>query len=124
MEINLKNEELFWGMNEKTFLIILHLSQFAGFIFPYVGFVLPLAMWLTNKDKNVLIDEHGKNIINWLITATLFAIGAGVLTLVLVGFPLLVIIAILAILYPILGAIKASDKQFWKYPLTINFFSS
>lgn len=121
MEKNYRNNELYWGMNEKTFVIVLHLSQFAGFIVPYAGFVLPLVMWLTNRDKNVLIDEHGKNIVNWLISATLYAIVAGILILLLIGVPLLIGIAILAIIFPIIGAVKASDEQFWKYPFIIKF---
>ena len=123
MEVNYKNNEFYWGMTEKTFVIVLHISQFAGFIIPYAGFVLPLIMWLTNKDKSVLIDEHGKNIVNWIVSATIYAIISSILLIVLIGIPLLIGIAALAIIFPILGAIKASDDQFWKYPLSFQFFN-
>ena len=123
MEINDKQNEQYWGMDEKTFLIMLHISQFAGFIIPYAGFLLPLVMWLTNKDKNVLIDEHGKNIVNWLISGTIYACVAGILVLILIGIPLLIGLGVLAIIFPILGAVKASNKEYWDYPLTLKFFN-
>lgn len=121
MEINNIKEEFYWGMNEKTFLIILHIGQYAGFLIPYAGFLLPLVMWLTNKDKNAMIDEHGKSIINWLISATIYSVVAGVLTIILVGIPILILIGVLALIFPIIGAINASNEKFWAYPLTIKF---
>lgn len=114
-----QKQELYWGMEEKQFLIMMHLSQFAGFVVPIAGFVLPLAMWLTNKDKNSIIDTHGKNIINWIISAFIYSIIAGVLTIVIIGFPLLILIGALAIIFPIVGAVNVSNEKYWAYPLTI-----
>lgn len=116
MEINYKQNEQYWGMDEKTFLIMLHISQFAGFL-------LPLLMWITNKNKNVLIDKHGKNIINWLISVTIYTYISGVLILTLFRIPILIFIGVLSIVFPILGAIKASKKKYWDYPLTLKFFN-
>lgn len=115
------NAAEYWGMDEKTFLILMHISQFGGIIIPYAGFVLPLVMWITNKDKNSIIDEHGKNIVNWLISLTIYAIIGGILTLLLVGIVVLVAVGILAIVFPIIGAAKASNNEIWKYPLSFKF---
>lgn len=115
------NASQYWGMDEKTFIIIMHISQFAGIVIPFGGFLLPLVMWLTNKDKNSFIDDHGKNIVNWLISATIYAIIGGVLTLIVVGFVILIIVGILCIVYPIIGAVKASKNEIWEYPLSIKF---
>jgi hypothetical protein len=117
------NTAEYWGMNEKNFIILMHISQFAGYIAPMLGFLLPLIMWLTNKDKNSFIDEHGRNIINWLISLVIYAAIAGFLCLILIGFVLLGILAILAIIFPIIAAIKASNGEIWEYPLSIKFLN-
>ncbi len=115
------NTAQYWGMDEKTFLILMHISQFAGIVLPFGGFVLPLVMWLTNREKNSFIDEHGKNIINWLISATIYAIAGAILTLLLVGIVILIAVGILCVVYPIIGATKASKNEIWNYPLAIKF---
>jgi len=45
------------------------------------------------------------------------------LFVVLIGIPLLIALAILAIVFPIVAAIKANNGQVWKYPLSIPFFN-
>jgi len=56
----------FWGMDEKTFCMSMHLSQFAGCIVPLAGLILPVVMWATNKDQSPMIDQHGRNIFNFM----------------------------------------------------------
>ena len=34
----------FFGLQENAYLMLMHLSQFAGWILPGLGFVLPIAM--------------------------------------------------------------------------------
>jgi len=123
MEAEFKKIDNFWGMDEKTFLIVMHISQFAGYLVPLAGFVLPFIMWLTNKDKSVMIDQQGKSIANWIISSLIYAIIGGILTLLLVGFVVLFIIGVLCIVYPIIGAVKSSNNEYWEYPLCIKFFN-
>ncbi len=120
-QFNLNAEDRYWGMEEKTFLLLLHLSQFAGFIVPYAGLILPIVMWATNKEYNENINAHGKVILNWLISATIYAIICFFLIFVGVGIFLLVALAVVAIIFPILGALKANNGEIWQYPMSINF---
>nr|WP_294795747.1 helix-turn-helix domain-containing protein [uncultured Mucilaginibacter sp.] len=60
-------------INQKTnkgsdILAILNLSQFSFIIFPLLGFIIPLAIWLFKKDKVEDIDQLAKAIINFQIT--------------------------------------------------------
>ena len=111
----------YWGMDEKTFLLLMHLGQFAGIIIPGLGFVLPIVMWVTNKEFNENIDQQGKYITNWIISATIYAVASAILMIVLIGFVTLVAVGILAMVFPIMGAIKSSKGEVWKYPLSIQF---
>lgn len=111
-----------WGMNLDSFLLLMHLSQFAGFIVPGLGFVLPIVMWQTNKEDSE-VDKHGKNIVNFMLSMIIYFCISGILCLLLVGFVLLGVLAILEIIFIIMAAVKASRREYWEYPLSIKFFS-
>jgi uncharacterized Tic20 family protein len=110
-----------WGMEMKSFLTLLHLSQLAGLLIPYGGLILPLIMWLTNREEYPEIDPHGKIIVNWMISLTIYLVVSAVLSLLVIGIPLLIILALLALIFPIIGGIKAGNGELWHYPLTIAF---
>ena len=110
-----------WGMEMKSFLTLLHLSQLAGLLIPYGGLVLPLVMWLTNKDEFPEVDRHGKVIVNWMISLTIYLFVSLILSLLVIGIPLLIILGLLALIFPIIGGIKAGNGEQWHYPLTIEF---
>jgi uncharacterized Tic20 family protein len=115
------NETLYWGMNEKSFLLLMHLSQFAGLIVPGAGLALPIVMWLTNKDNNERIDQQGKYITNWIISVVIYLAASAILTIIFIGIIGLFAVGIAALVFPIIGAIKANEGEIWKYPLTIQF---
>ena len=111
-----------FGMKEHDFLMLMHLSQFAGIILPLLGFVAPILLWQTNKN-NPEVDRHGKNIVNFMISMAVYSIIAGILCFVAIGIPILVVLGILTMLFIILAAVKASQGEYWKYPLSITFLS-
>ena len=101
--------------------LFLHLSQFANVIFFPLGIVAPILIWQLNKDKIPGLDAHGKMVTNWMISATIYAIVSIVLIFVLVGFLTILAVAVMGIVFPIIGAIKANNGELWEYPLTIKF---
>ena len=74
-----------WNMEIHSFCMLMHLSQFAGYIVPLGGIILPIIMWTTNKDKSPLIDQHGKIIINWMISLLIYTIISSILILLIIG---------------------------------------
>ncbi len=110
-----------WGMAVNTYCFLLHISQLAGFMIPGFGFIIPIVMWATNKDKYPEIDQHGKNVVNWLITAFIYSIICFVLTFVLIGALGFIILGIANIAFAIIGAIKANDGLVWRYPASFRF---
>lgn len=101
--------------------LFLHLSQFANVIFFPLGIIAPIVIWQTQKDKMPALDAHGKMITNFMISMTIYAFISILLVFVLVGILLLPILAIIGIAFPIIGAVKANNGEFWEYPLTIKF---
>lgn len=112
------NTKPLFGMAERTYLMLMHLSQFASWLIPFVGIVIPILMWTTNKDNNAEVDRHGKNILNFTISYAIYSIG---LLIIIIGIPLLFVLFAVYAIAVVIATIKASNGEYWHYPLTIQF---
>lgn len=101
--------------------MFLHLSQLLNFIIPFGGVVAPILIWQFKKDEIPALDAHGKMVTNWVISAAIYGVVSAVLCIVLIGFLGLAALFIMGIVFPIIGAIKANNGEFYEYPLTIKF---
>ncbi len=106
---------------EKQMGMFIHLSQLANLIIPPVGLIAPIVLWQMKKDEMPALDRHGKMITNWLISSLIYGVVSGVLVLLIFGIFLLIALGLLGIIFPIVGAIKANNGEYWEYPLTIKF---
>ena len=107
---------------DRSMLVLLHLSNFVGYVVPIAGFVLPVVLWLTMRDDSPEVDAHGREVVNWMLSIVIYIAVSVVLCMALIGIPLLILFSVLAIVFPMVGAVKASNGILWKYPLTIRFF--
>ncbi|OAD44580.1 DUF4870 domain-containing protein [Polaribacter atrinae] len=57
---------------ENTNAFLIHISAFAGFIFPFGNIITPLIAWQTLKDRSNFLDEQGKEAINFNISYSLY----------------------------------------------------
>lgn len=114
-------EEDYWGMPAKTYCMLLHLSQLTSIIAPGLGLLIPVLMWVVNKDKNEKIDKHGRVTINWILSLLIYSIICGILTLIFIGMLGFIVLALLNIIFAIIAAVKANDDELWPYPLSIKF---
>ena len=106
----------------RQWAMFLHLSQLAGFIVPFGGLVAPILIWQMKKAELPGIDQHGKIVCNWLISALLYGILCIPLVFVFIGIFMVMALAALGVVFPIIGGIKANNGEVWKYPLSIPFF--
>lgn len=58
--------------NENTNAFLIHISAFAGLMFPFGNIITPLIAWQTLKDRSAFLDEQGKEAINFNISYTLY----------------------------------------------------
>lgn len=112
-------------MREDNQLIVLtHLSQLITLVIGFGSLLLPLVFWLTQKDKVYQMDAHGKNIVNFQLSLIVYCIICVPLILLfglgLLGF---LVLGAIAIIFPIVNAIKASRGEIPTYPLSFNFIS-
>ncbi|MCM4161716.1 DUF4870 domain-containing protein [Antarcticibacterium flavum] len=107
---------------DKQLLVITHLSQLLDLITGIGGFIVPLIIWLTQKDKVYGMDEHGKMILNFQISMFIYSIvSIPLIFLFGLGIFLLIAIGILVLVFPILNAIRVSNVERPEYPLSIQF---
>lgn len=107
--------------DEKQMGLFLHLSQLLNILIPFGGVIAPIVLWQMKKDEMPALDAHGKMIVNWMISGLIYGVVSFILAFVLIGFLGFLALAIMGIVYPIIGGIKANNGELWEYPLTIKF---
>lgn len=102
--------------------LIMHLSLLAGWLVPLAGLIAPIVVYLLKKDTLPGLVPHGHVIFNWMVSFIIYALIGGLLSVILIGVPILIALALVSLIFPIIGAIKASDGVVWSYPLSITIF--
>ena len=100
----------------------LHLSTFAAYLVPIAGILAPILIWQMKKDEIPNLDAPGKIVVNWLISAIIYIAISLLLILVFIGIPMLLVMSVLMIVFPIIGGLKAGNGELWPYPMSIRFF--
>ena len=109
---------------DRQLLVITHLCQLLTALTGFGGLIVPLIIWVTQKDKVYQMDEHGKRIINFQLSLIISAIVCIPLIFLFgIGIVFLIILGVISLVYPILNAIKTSNDELPTYPLSLNFIS-
>lgn len=106
------SEEKNWGM-------YCHLAAFAGLIFPMGNVLGPLIIWIIKKDEYPFVEQEGKESLNFQITISIATIIASLLSIVLIGIPLLIAIVILYIIFVIKAIMETSEGRPYRYPFNL-----
>ncbi|MET1079391.1 MAG: DUF4870 domain-containing protein [Pseudomonas sp.] len=95
-----------------------HFAAFAGMIIPFGNLLGPLLVWQLKKDLDPFVDAQGKEALNFQITVSLAMLVSMLLMLVVIGFVLIGIIGLGALVLMIIAGIKANEGQAYRYPFT------
>lgn len=107
-----------------TWAMACHLGAFVGLIgIPFGNILGPLVFWMIKKDEHPFIDENGKASLNFQISVSIYMLVALVLTLVIIGIPLVIGLIIFNYIFVIIASVNASKGLPTKYPLSIRFIS-
>ena len=115
---------------EKQWAMFAHLSALAGgLLTSAIGgwgfFIGPLVIWLMKKDTMPFVADQAKEALNFNITVSAVFVILLVLSLLTLGIgflvtaPLMLIIGIAALVFIIIGAMKANQGIAYRYPMTI-----
>ena len=108
------------GNEERTWALFSHISALAGFLIPIPGSncLGPLVIWLMKKEEMPFVDEQGKEALNFQITVALAVLVSALLTVVLIGFLLLPVVGIGALVLTIIATVKANSGEHYRYPVS------
>ncbi len=101
----------------RKWAMLCHIMALVGLLGNGIGFVLgPLLIWMIKKEDHPFVNEQGKEAVNFQITMMLIAIACGLLAFVVIGLLLLPIVLIVAVVFSVIGAIKANEGEHYRYP--------
>lgn len=67
------NDLIEWTeIEDNGFLFVMNISAFSFILFPILGVIIPLVLWILKKDKIKNVDAIGKKILNFEITFCVF----------------------------------------------------
>lgn len=137
--------------SDNTNAFLMHISSFAGYLFPLGSIITPLILWQTQKNKNDFLNTHGKEAVNFNLSFSLyiFVLSASIVSFFfgnilhliegidhidfgndysfsgIFGFigiaSLVSFVALVKIALIIIAAMKANNGELYKYPFTIQF---
>ena len=98
-------------------LVCIHLGVFAGYLVPVAGLVLPLVLWLVNREKPG-VEAHGKEVMNWIVFTLLATVACLPLVFLCgIGVVLAIVVGVAVVVCAIVGAVKASNGELFRYPM-------
>lgn len=105
----------------KTWAMFCHLAALAGYIVPFGNLIGPLVIWQIKKSEIPLVDDQGKEALNFQITVTIVGIVGFILAILTAGllFPVLFLVGIAALVFIILAALAANKGERYRYPFAI-----
>ncbi|MEE9171187.1 MAG: DUF4870 domain-containing protein [bacterium] len=110
-----------YDKDQRTWAMLCHISTFVGFVFPFGNIIAPLVLWLLKKDEYPLVDDQGKEALNFQISICIYVICSVILAFMLIGIPLLIGLGIFDVIVTIIAAVRAMDGEKYRYPLAIRF---
>ncbi|MBN1999574.1 DUF4870 domain-containing protein [candidate division KSB1 bacterium] len=113
-EIKLSPDEKMWAM-------LCHLSALAGFIIPFGNIIGPLIIWTLKKDEFPLVNDQGKEALNFQISILIYIFVSVILVFVAIGILALIAVACFSLVMTVIAGIKANEGVKYRYPLTIRF---
>ena len=103
----------------RQWAMLCHFAAFLGLVFPFGSLLGPLILWQFKKDMDPLIDDQGKEALNFNITMLIAAFIGFLLTFILIGLVLLPLIGIAWLVFTILAGIKADEGVAYRYPYAL-----
>jgi uncharacterized protein len=100
--------------NDKIWSMLSHLSALFG-----VGIILPLVVYLAMRKESEYVAANAREALNFHLSVLIYIICCVPLMFILIGVPLAMIIGVASLVFAIIAAVKASDGQVYRYPLTL-----
>jgi uncharacterized protein len=101
--------------DEKLWATLIHVG---GIFF---SFIPALVGYLVLKERGPFVRGHSATALNFQLTMIIASFVGGILTVVLIGFVILLAVGVLILVLSIIAALAASRGEAYVYPLSIPF---
>ena len=108
------------SQEERSLAALTHLSGLAGYIIPLGGIIVPIVIWIVKKESIVIASIAKQAVmLNVAIFVLVCAVSVFWLTIILIPIVILayVVLGLVAIALPIIGAVKAFEGTYYRYPV-------
>ncbi len=113
-----------WAMGCHLAALVVYLG------IPFGNILGPLVIWLLKKEQFLLVDEHGKESLNFQISVIIYSLAAGVLLIIsavsVILAPVAIVLGVFLVflfladlVLVILAAVKVSNGEPFRYPFTL-----
>ena len=105
---------------ERGLAVAAHLSGLAGYIIPLGGIIVPIIIWMVKSDSPI-ISTIAKQalLLNVVVFLTFCALLMLWITIILIPLVIVawIVLGFVALALPIVGAVKAADGNYYRYPV-------
>ncbi|MBH9338618.1 DUF4870 domain-containing protein [Pseudomonas aeruginosa] len=107
------------GQEARQWAMCCHFAAFIGLVFPFGSLLGPLIVWQLKRESDPFVDAQGKEALNFQITVALAMFVSFLLMLVVIGFFLLGLVCLAALVLTIIAGIKANEGKAYGYPFCL-----
>ncbi len=104
--------------NERMWAMFCHLGTLATW-FPFANVIIPLTIWLVKRETSPLVNDQGKEALNFQITMFVGYALCVPLCFVLIGIPAIMALFLYHVVFSIVAAIKSNEGLAYRYPYTL-----
>ena len=109
--------------DERMYAMLCHLSVFSGFIIPFGNIIGPLVIWQMKKHEFTLVNDQGREVLNFQISMLIYIAIAAVLCIFIIGIPILIGLLIFNLIITVIGALKANEGIRYRYPMCLQILN-
>ena len=112
------------AQDERTWSVLAHLSMFLNLFTGFLGPVAALIVWLVYRDRSEKVAFHALQSmwyqIGWLVILAVGWTVTGLLTMILIGFlliPVMAIVSVVPFVHAGYAAYRVSEGDEYRYPI-------
>jgi hypothetical protein len=119
------------GLSESGWAVLCHLSPLANFFIPCGNLIGPLIVWLIKRDDSAVVDDQGKESLNFQLSVTLYLIAIALFCVpiaftkaafvLILAIPIALLLSLVDLILTIVAAVNASNGKLYRYPMSIRF---
>jgi uncharacterized Tic20 family protein len=105
---------------DRTLAALTHLSGLAGYIIPLGGVIVPIIIWVVKSESRIISNIAKQALLLNVVVFVLVLLSLLMcLTIILIPVAIVmwIVLALAALALPIVGAIKANDGVYYRYPV-------